>query len=78
MIVWSVSAFVFSRMRACWPSEAALATARISSTSRRRRLNGATRSLRNACGRPNPRHVVEEIGDVGRDLLVGREEAEAS
>ena len=38
--------------------------ARISSTSPLRRVNGATSSLRNFCGPPEPGDVVEEVRDV--------------
>ena len=52
--VGSVRLFTLILMRARLPASAAAATARICSTSRFRRLNGATRILRNCCGRPKP------------------------
>ena len=76
MIVWSVSAFVFKRMRACSPSPAALATARISSTRRPAQVERCDEELAERLRAAEPRDVVEEVGDVGGDLLVGREEAE--
>ena len=63
-------------MRACSPAAAAAATARMRSTSSRRRLNGATRILRNACGPAEAGDEVEQVGDVGRDVGVGGEEAD--
>ncbi len=54
MIASSVRELSLIRMRAFFFFSAAAATARISSISRRRSANGATSSLRNRCGRPNP------------------------
>ena len=76
MIVWSVSAFVFRRIRACSPSAAALATARISSTSRRAQVERRDEQLAERLRATEAGDVVEEVGDVGRDLLVGGEEPE--
>ena len=76
MIASSVSALTLIRMRAACRPPPRRRPPRISSISALRRLNGATSSLRNRCGRPKPGQVVEEVGDVRRDVLVGREEPE--
>ena len=47
MISGSVSAFTFTRISARSPAAAAVATDRMSSTSRGRSVSGATSSLRN-------------------------------
>ena len=78
-IAWSVSALTLIRMRlpvavrgGAWP------TARIRSTSRVRRPNGATRIFLKRAGAAEAGQVVEERGDVGGDLGIGGEEAESS
>ena len=76
MIAGSVSALTLIRIRAGFPAAAAFATLRISSTRRSRRLYGATRILRKRRRLSEPRQVVEQVGDVGCDVLVRREEPE--
>ena len=50
----SVSELTFTRIRAFLPASAACETELIASTSLVRSVKGATSSLRNRCGRPNP------------------------
>ena len=72
----SVRLLTLIRIRACSPASAAAATARMCSTSSLRRLNGATRILRNALRPAEAGDEVEEVGDVGGDVRVGGEQAD--
>src|SRR6185437_8040973 len=72
----SVRLFTLMRIRACSPAAAAAATARTCSTSRARRLNGATSSLAKALRVPEAGDEVEQVRDVGGDLGVGGEDAD--
>ena len=68
--------FTLSLMRARSPSVAAAATARISRTRPLRRVNGATSSFRNSLWPAEAGQVVEEVGDVRGDVVVGGEESD--
>ena len=61
--------------RAC-PPPPALATARISSISRAAQVERRDEQLAEPLRPAEAGQVVEEVGDVGGDLLVGREEPE--
>ena len=52
------------------------ATARICSSSRVAQVEGRDEELAEPLRAAEPGHVVEEVGDVGGDVLVGGEEAE--
>ena len=63
-----------SRIRAVSPAFAAAVTARISSTSRVAHLERRHEQLAEPLRAAEAGDVVEDVGDVGGDLLVGRED----
>ena len=72
----STSWLSFSRIRVFSPAAAAAVTRRISSISRARIENGATSSLRNRCGRPNPVRWLKRSATSAAIVLVGGEDAD--
>ena len=76
MIAGSVSAFTFSLMRARLPSAAAEPTVRICSTRRVAEVVGRDEQLAELLRPGEAGQVVEEVGDVRGDVLVGGEDAD--
>ena len=76
MISGSVRAFTLKRIRAGLPAFAAAATSWISSIRPSAQAEGRDEQLAEALRPSEASDVVEEVGDVGGDVLVGREEAE--
>ena len=76
MIASSVSALTLIRMRAGLPAAAAAPTPRISSMRRAAEVERRDEQLAEPLRAAEARQMVEEVGEVRRDVLVGREEPE--
>ena len=74
MSLGSTRLLSLSRIRAVSPAFAAWATALISSSSRSAHLERRHEQLPEPLGASEARHVVEDVGDVGGDVVVGRED----
>ena len=76
MIAGSVSAFTFIRMRASFPDRARVGDAAGLVDQTLAQVERRDEDLAKALRLAEARQVVEEVGDVGRDVRVGREEPE--